>query len=104
MSDKPESIIAEHPPLDDKEWSCRCARCGADAEWIECWECNGEGYQEDEDDDPDWGVETCLGCSGECGDYWCTSSSQWCKDNPLPGREDMQQGNLEWTVEKARTE
>lgn len=75
----------------------QCARCGSSFQWFECWDCGGYGCHEEDYDGKAWMCETCHGDGG-----WnsCMSSPEWCKANPLPGREDVQRGAIEWfTVE-----
>lgn len=38
----------------------------------------------------------CDICNGLGHWYRCLSSPEWCKANPLPGREDVERGKVEW--------
>jgi len=77
-----------------------CARCGSSCDWQECeeWDCE-DGYREE-----DWGDDVvanmytvvCETCQGYGGWHRCMSSPEWCEANPLPGREDVPRGTLEW--------
>lgn len=88
-------------PRDGKHYDCNCARCGGDTEWIECWNCFGEGT-----DGHDCGEDCCCAfpednvrcdwCRGQGGELECGNSSQWCEANPLPDREEIKRGELEW--------
>lgn len=37
--------------------------------------------------------DVCLGVG-----HWheCLSSAEWCQENPLPGRENVERGTIEW--------
>lgn len=52
-----------------------CRRCGADAEWIECWAGCEDGYYDGFEDDPMWYDEgdyiPCDTCSGRGGWWGC---------------------------------
>lgn len=107
---KPNTVIADHPPADGREWSCQCARCGSSCDWSECDWCGGEGVDgHDCGEDccccsyPDDNV-TCDICCGTGGWWTCLSSASFCLQNPLPGREDIKRGNAEWFVVYDRTE
>lgn len=97
------TIIARVPPEDGREWDCQCARCGSSADHERCDQCD-EGY-----DGHDCGEDCCMCrypednmicdiCNGHGGWYRCLSSPEWCKANPLPGRESVERGNIEWFV------
>lgn len=49
--------------------------CGALMNWVDCWDCSGEGYHELYDLDPLWydedDVEMCHTCRGEGGFWRC---------------------------------
>lgn len=104
--ERPETVIADWPPEDGREWDAQCARCGSSAERDECEQCGGEGYDghecgEDscccafpEENDP------CGQCGGVGGWMRCVSSRDWCEANPLPGRE--QAHGVEWFVVPGR--
>ncbi len=52
------------------EIDCQCARCGSS---VDTDHCDGKGV---------W--------------HRCMSSSEWCEANPIPGREDIKRGKIEW--------
>ena len=83
------------------EIDCQCARCGSSCDYVECWDCE-DGYS-----DHDCGEDCCCClrpennvlcsiCLGRDGWQCCISSEQWCKANPLPGRETVERGEIEW--------
>jgi hypothetical protein len=88
-------------PLNDgSEEECQCARCGSTAIWEDCWNCGGDGEVEDT---RDWSLgglfemyERCGHCGGSCGWYYCCSGDEWCQLHPMPGREGIQRGAIEW--------
>lgn len=94
-------IISDFPPQDGKDYECQCARCGSSADFIRCENCD-DGF-----DGHDCGEDCCACaypednvvcdiCHGHCGWYACMSSPEWCKENPMDGREDIGRGNIEW--------
>lgn len=101
MTERPEPIIGECPS-DGKDYEPSCARCGSSVDWQECEECGGDGYvdhgcgedfcccQYPEDNVP------CGCCFANGGRWWCLSSPDWCNANPLPGREEIERGAIEW--------
>lgn len=101
MSKKP-SVIQPLPPHDANEWDCQCARCGSSCDSQQCEECLGDGFVEcdewdDEIGDGD-GFEKCPDCIGNPVRYRCMSSPEWCEANPMPGRELVERGQVEWFV------
>ena len=99
-----ETVIADHPPSDGREWDCQCARCGSSCDWTECPDCAGEGYSHHDCMDdccaclhPENNVP-CSACYGFGGWYSCLSSSEFCLANPLPGREATRRESIEWFV------
>lgn len=101
-----QPLIAEFPPHDGKQYDCQCARCGSSCDWVECWDCGGDGVC-----DHDCGDDTCCclhpepnvacsTCRGRGGWQSCLSSSEWCQANPLEGRENVQRGMIEWFEDK----
>lgn len=73
----------------------QCARCGSSLAWEDCQSCGGEGCYEDDDD----GIieyRTCWDCEGQARFAFCLSSAEWCEQNPLPGREHVKSGTVEW--------
>jgi hypothetical protein len=102
---KPSPVISDHPPAEmyqpGLEIECQCARCGGSCGWTYC--CNGcdDGYIDRHDEDPLWyGHElyTCDVCRGRGGWNHCGNSTEWCEANPLPGRDDVPRGKIEWFV------
>jgi hypothetical protein len=77
-----------------------CPRCGSSADFLECWECGGDGWIEVEDDDFCSGethIELCQGCNGKCGSWHCPPPPEWCEAHPMKGCE-----NIESTAIDAR--
>ena len=98
-------IIAPFPPHDGKEWDCQCARCGSSCDSVDCWDCGGEGVTDHDCGDdtccclyPEDNVE-CDTCRGPGHWLQCMSSPEWCEANPLPGREGVERGKVEWFVD-----
>src|SRR5262245_45461496 len=101
--------IGRHPPGAmytlaaemEADIDCQCARCGSSILTEHCEYCE-DGYEghdcgEDccaclypEDNVP------CQYCDGTGIWHTCASSSEWCQANPLPGRETVKRGQLEW--------
>jgi len=104
-----ESVIQPLPPNDGRDWDCQCARCGSSADWRECDMCGGDGV-----DGHDCGEDCCMCrypednvrcdyCRGYGGDYSCMSSPEYCEENPLVGRGEVERGKIEWfTFEEKR--
>lgn len=92
-----DSVIADSPPHDGQEWDCQCARCGSSCGYVDCGECGGDGYVEDDDC---CGTDTmqCRECGGHGGWPVCVSDDDWCNAHPLPGRENVKRGAIEWFV------
>ena len=95
------NVIADHPTPEmyatGQEIGCQCARCGGSCDWKDCYECE-DGYIDRHAEDPLWyGHELydCQCCLGR-GGYVCGNSPEWCEANPLPGRESINRGKLEW--------
>lgn len=88
------------------EIDCQCARCGSTCGSEQCGRCE-EGIFFDFDDDgfddlsPTY---TCPECKGDYVSHYCLSSPDWCKSNPLPGRESVGRGQIEWfTIQEQGT-
>lgn len=97
--------IADSPPPEmyaaGSEIDCQCARCGSDVFSERC------EYCEDGFDGHDCGEDCCCCQYPEdnvpcqyCGGsgMWrrCLSSPEWCEANPMPGRESIKRGAIEW--------
>lgn len=102
MSAKAETVIAEFPPADGRDWEPQCARCGSSAVHERCEMCGGEGL-----DGHDCGEDCCFclspednvpcdTCCGRGGWYRCCSSPDFCQKNPNAGREAIERGQIEW--------
>lgn len=63
---EPRRVIAELPPRDGMLWEAQCARCGSS-----------------------YGHDDFYGDS-------CLSSAKWCEAHPLPDREHIKRGEIEW--------
>jgi hypothetical protein len=83
------------------EIDAQCARCGSSMGSENCWFCD-DGITIDED-----GCDTddiCEECNGRGVWNRCLSSPEWCEANPLPGRESVERGAIEWfTVSEPTT-
>lgn len=96
-------VFGNYPPSDGRQWDCQCGRCGSSIDWHQCGGCGGEGSTapgELYDEDPLWygtdDCETCRTCNGEGSWGQCMSSVGWCEAHPLPGREAVERGAVEW--------
>lgn len=82
------------------EIDCQCARCGSSCDWQECvGDGCYDGVIEDFEDDGLDGLSPrtkCPECEGRGGTQRCMSSHEWCEANPLPGRESVKRGAIEW--------
>lgn len=78
----------EYFSVGDEE-DVQCARCGSSCYFVTCGDCGGDG--EVEDDDWQWEGEfhRCTLCLGTGGWWRCLSSEEWCRGNPMPGREEQ---------------
>ena len=96
-----ESIIADGPPNDGREWDCQCARCGSSVDWQECEYCEDGYSHHDCGEDccccefPEPNV-VCDVCKGKAGWPRCMSSEEWCNAHPTAGRENVERGEIEW--------
>lgn len=70
-------------PVLDAEPSEACKVCGSDVEWVDCWQCGGEGYGDEFHDcgedcccclDPEPGE--CPGCHGRGGYLECLNAER----------------------------
>jgi hypothetical protein len=96
-------VIADSPPNDGREWDCQCARCGSSTYSEECGACGGEGITgpgELYEQDPLWydpdDYEPCHQCGGDGAWMVCMSTPEYCAVNPIPGREGVPRGKVEW--------
>lgn len=96
-----KSVISDRPPHDGRDWDCQCARCGSSCDWTDCGQCD-DGYSDHDCGDdcccclyPEPNV-VCDLCDGYGGWYTCLSGGEWCKANPLEGRENVDRGKIEW--------
>jgi hypothetical protein len=82
MKHETQSVLGATPPVDSEF----CIRCGSDLEWVDCWQCGGEGatlpgdlYEED----PLWyapdDTEPCHICLGRGGWQLCANR---CDEKP----------------------
>lgn len=69
---------------------CQCARCGSSCDYDECEACAGEGRTEYDDDDYGIVYRTCSDCAGKAGWWRCLSTRDYCRANPMPGREGIE--------------
>ena len=67
----------------------QCARCGSSIFSEDCEVCPAFGYY----DEPD---PQCPACRGTGVAHSCMSSPEWCRDHPLPGRENVERHTVEW--------
>ena len=88
-----DHVFGPRPPGDGQEWECQCARCGSSVDWLSCQDCCWGYCGEWGEDDDDVRCDT---CNGDGGGHVCLSSPAYCQANPLPGREDVQRGTIEW--------
>lgn len=63
-------------PDEDDDTDRYCTTCGGYMDWVDCWQCGGEGGRDGEElmmEDPLWycedDFETCDICNG-AGGYW----------------------------------
>jgi hypothetical protein len=95
----PPAVIADRPPDEfyraDLDVDCQCARCGSSVDSERCEWCE-DGYVTTEDSDGYKDVDLCDECWGHPVTHHCMSSSAWCQANPLPGREAVPRGAVEW--------
>lgn len=106
MSDKSITVIANSPTPEmyqsGMEIDCQCARCGSSIDVEHCEHCGGDGV-----DGHECGEDTCCClyphdnvpcefCGGTGAWRRCLSSPEWCRANPIPGREHIERGAVEW--------
>jgi hypothetical protein len=97
------ALFGDSPPRDGREYDCQCARCGSSVEWEQCGACGGEGITapgELYEQDPLWydpdDYQNCHQCDGDASWGICCSGAEWCEAHPLPGREAVKRGTIEW--------
>ena len=93
-----DSIIAASPPNDGREWDAQCARCGSSVVHVQCYDCWWDGFCGDDDDPFLPRAIRCGACNGAGGWPACCSDAEWCNAHPLPGRESVERGAVEWFV------
>lgn len=93
----------------NEQWEEQCARCGSSMHHERCKDCE-DGYSGHECGEdccaclyPEENV-ICDTCGGYGGWYVCLSSPEWCEANPLPGRENVKRGEVEWFIVQLREE
>jgi DnaJ-class molecular chaperone len=84
--------VVEFFTIGDRE-EVQCARCGSSISFEDCPECGGDGWVESPDEDS-WAwmedeLERCGVCAGAGGWWVCLSSEDYCRSNPMPGRESV---------------
>lgn len=99
------NVIAAHPPAEmyktGLEIGSCCARCGSSMDGGPCEFCEDGFDGHDCGDDcccclyPEDNVR-CEHCDGTGVWHQCLSSPEFCQANPLPGRENVQRGQIEW--------
>ena len=102
---KPPNVIADRPSDEmyrsGLEIDCFCARCGSSVDTESCDQCEDglDGHACGDDTccclDPEANV-LCQYCRGTGVWHRCMSSAEYCEANPLPGRESVERGNIEW--------
>lgn len=101
MTNIHDLVIADQPPPEfyaaGLEIDCQCARCGSSMDFHRCeeWNCD-DGVVDSDDDDYELARRPCGTCRGRGGWHRCLSSPEWCEANPLPGREQVRRGKIEW--------
>jgi hypothetical protein len=64
-------------PAEYEDDEATCPKCGESAEWIDCFDCGGEGDYDGFELDPLWygtnGRATCNLCDGDGGWHFCRS-------------------------------
>lgn len=97
------NVIADRPTdemyASGLEIDCQCARCGSSAYSESCGQCE-DGYVSRYEEDPLWYDEDelfpCEWCDGDGCFHYCGSDAEWCQANPMPGRETVERGRIEW--------
>lgn len=86
-----EGFIGQAPPDDGQDWDCQCARCGSSMRELDCLMRTESQHG-----------ARCEFCAGRGVLEICLSSREWCRAHPMPGREMVERGNVEWFVAGAR--
>ena len=64
----------------------RCGRCGSGVAYYDCNDCVGDGgYEDDDENGIFW--RACDTCDGGGSFPYCKSLAEWCRANPMAGRE-----------------
>ena len=86
----------------DHAYEYRCGRCGSDGSFEDCEDCYGtgvSGHECGEDTcsctDPEDNI-ICATCLGTGVFFNCLPTVKWCETHPLPGRENILSGTVEW--------
>ena len=98
------NLIADRPSPEmyalGLEIDCQCARCGSSCFWVDCDNGCEDGYLNLYEQDPLWYEDEydtpCHVCHARGGWNVCGSGDKWCEANPLPGRENIKSGQIEW--------
>lgn len=103
----PPNVIADHPTPDmyraGLELDVQCARCGSSVDSERCENCDDGWTEGDEDADIcGCGYTRCWACDGRSVRHRCLSSPEYCEAHPLPGREGVERGKVEWFVTEDR--
>ena len=82
-------IIQPLPPRDGRDYACQCARCGSSCDYYHCEYCDGDGFVENDEPDPecDEAFIDCPDCGGkltskEYHEYHCDACGRtvWYKN------------------------
>lgn len=108
-----ETFIGARPPAHfyraGFEIDCQCARCGSSIATERCEYCEDGFHGHDCGEDccccaePEENVR-CRECDGTGVWRSCISSADWCCTHPLPGREEVKRGAIEWYCYEAKDE
>lgn len=72
-------------PRDGREWEPQCSRCGTTADGLP------HSYRDGDAIRIKWG-------------YACWAAPEHCQANPLPGREGVERGRIEWVLTETKDE
>ena len=86
----------------DHSYEYQCGRCGSDINFEACEICDKTGVYGHECwddtcscDDPEDNI-ICDNCLGKGIFSRCLSRMEWCETHPLPNRENIVSGTIEW--------